>query len=169
MTIKNELNEALWQDISESSLALLNGVIKDMQSVLEDELPYDIKNVKEICSRYQDEDVESFLVGIERFGNKFQDYSESLTNINVLKNNERINVDENKDLFNSFKKFISRFIKYVNDLYEHMESEYEDIKEVDTRFDDLYETCSGLPKLIEHALFHLDFYEALTENINKGM
>ena len=168
MTIKNELNEALWQDISESSLALLNGVIRDMQSVLEDELPYDIKNVKEICSRYQDEDVESCLVGIDRFENKFQDYSESLTNINVLKNNERINVDENKDLFNSFKKFISRFLNYVNNLYEYMESEYEDIKEVDARFDDLFETCLRLPKLIEHALFHLDFYEALTENINKG-
>ena len=168
MTIKNELNEALWRDISESSLVLLNGVIRDMQSVLEDELPYDIKNVKEICSRYQDGDVESFLVGIDRFENKFQDYSESLTNINVLKNNKRINIDVNKDLFNSFKKFISRFLNYVNNLYEYMESEYEDIKEVDTRFDDLYETCLGLPKLIEHASFHLDFYEALTENINKG-
>lgn len=167
MTIKNELNETLWQDISESSLFLLNGVIRDMQSVLEDELPYDIKNVREICSDYQDEEVESFLVGIERFENKFQDYLELLTNINVLKSDERINIDENKDLFNSFKKFISKFLKYATALHEYIDGEYEDVKEVDARFDDLYETCLGLPKLIEHALFHLDFYEALTENINE--
>ena len=168
MKINKVLNEALWQDISESSLFLLDGVIRDIQSVLEDELPYDIKSVKEICSRYQDEHVESFLVGIERFENKFQDYSESLTNINVLKNDGGINIDENKDLFNSFKKFISKFLKYVSDLDEHIGNKYEDVEEVIARFDDLYETCSGLPKLIEHALFHLDFYEALTENINKG-
>lgn len=168
MTIKNELNEALWRDISESSLALLNGVIKDMQSVLEDELPYDIKNFKETCSRYQGGDIESFLVGIDGFENKFQDYSESLTNINVLNNDERTNIDEDRELLNSFKKFISKFLKYTNDLNEYVENEYKDGKETNAQFDDLYETCSELPKLTEHALFHLDFYEAITENINKG-
>ena len=165
MKINKVLNEALWQDISTSSLFLLDGVIRDIQSVLGDDLPYDIRDTKEICSRYQDGEVESYLVGIDEYENEFRYYLESLANINVLKNNERINVDENKDLFNSFKKFISRFIKYVSNLYEYIESEYEDIKEVDARFDDLYETCFRLPKLIEHAEFHLNFYEALVENI----
>lgn len=167
MKINKVLNEALWQDISESSLFLLDGVIRDIQSVLEDELPYDIKSVREICSYYQDEEVESYLTGIQGFEDKFKDYLELITNINVLKSDERINIDENKDLFNSFKKFISKFLKYTTELNEYVENEYEDIKEVDARFDDLYETCLGLPKLTEHALFHLDFYEALTENINE--
>lgn len=162
MTIKNELNETLWRDISESSLFLLDGIIRDMQSVLEDELPYDIKNVEEICSRYQDEHVESYLTGIQGFEDKFKDYSDSLANINVL------NIDENKDLFNSFKKFISKFLKYTTELNEYVENEYKDSKETNAQFDNLYETCSELPKLTEHAVFHLDFYEAITENIDKG-
>lgn len=168
MKINKVLNETLWQDISTSSLFLLDGVIGEIQSVLGDELPYDIRDVKEICSSYQDEEIESFLVGIDEFENKFQDYLESLYRINVLNNDERINVDENKDLFNSLKKFISKFLKYMSALDEHVGNKYEDVEEVITQFDDLYETCLRLPKLIEHAEFHLNFYEALTENTNKG-
>lgn len=168
MTIKNELNEALWRDISESSLALLNGVIRDMQSVLEDELPSTIERINKGFLYHQDEQAHDLLLNIDKYRNECQEYLNSLTITDGLKNSKKINIDKDKESINNFVESISKLFENASHLKEHVDDKYKNNKDTVALFDDLFETCSTLDKLFDHIIFHLDFYEAITENVNKG-
>lgn len=168
MTIKKELNETLWRDISESSLVLLNGVVKDMQSVLEDELPSTIERINKDFLYHQDEQAHDLLFNIEKYRNECQEHLNSLTITDGLKNSKKINIDDNKESINNFGESISKLFENASHLKEHVDSKYKNNKDIIVLFDDLFETCSTSDKLFDHIIFHLDFYEAITENINKG-
>lgn len=168
MTIKNKLNEALWQDISESSLVLLNGVIIDMQSVLEDELPSTIERINKNFLYHQDEQTHDLLSNIDKYRDECQEYLNSLTITDDLKDINKVNIDKDRESVNNFGESISKLFENASHLKEHVDSKYKNNKDIVALFDDLFETCSTLDKLFDHVIFHLDFYEALTENINKG-
>lgn len=168
MKINKVLNEALWQDISESSLFLLDGVIRDMQSVLEDELPSNIERINKGFLYHQDEQAHDLLFNIDKYRNECQEYLNSLTITDGLKNSKKINIDDDRESINNFGESISKLFENASHLKEHVDSKYKNDKDIIALFDDLFETCSTLDKLFDHIIFHLDFYEAITENINKG-
>lgn len=167
MKIKNELNETLWRDISESSLVLLNGVIKDMQLVLEDELPSTIERINRGFLYHQDEQAHDLVFNIEKYRNECQEYLNSLTITDGLKDGNKVNIYKNRESINNFGESISKLFENASHLKEHVDSEYKNDKDVVALFGDLFETCSTSDKLFDHIIFHLDFYEALTENINE--